>query len=262
MNVFRVFRMAFLIGKQDFLSFWGWKAWVFGWMFRTITSALAIVLIGRLLGSEEKLYFLLIGNAVVVGSFGTFFAVMAATWSRFDGTYPLLVVAPTSMAPSIVGRTSVWLLHGIATSLSAFCIFIALFGLPVRSPVLMALPLLIALTCVSSYAFSLFLGALVTRMPSIRSIVGNSIGSLIIAFCGASVPVSFWPAPLRSLISLLPVTHGLEAIRILFDTASIPLVLHEAAAELAIAAAWFGVSLLIIDHMANAGRADGTIELE
>ena len=111
---------------------------------------------------------------------------------------------------------------------------------------LLIVPLLV-LICASTYCLSLFLGSLVTRQPRIRNLVGSV--SLIVAraFCGVSVPLSFWPDSVQLIVQFLPVTHGLQAIRLVLDEAAVGL-------------GWLVVAIITMDRMANAGRADGSIE--
>ena len=76
------------------------------------------------------------------------------------------------------------------------------------------------------------------------------------------MPVSFWPGWLRVACHLLPVTHGPEAIRlVLGEGGSGKAILREVGLEVLVGFGWLGLSLLIVDRFAEAGRADGTIEL-
>ena len=80
------------------------------------------------------------------------------------------------------------------------------------------------------------------------------------AFCGVSVPLSFWPDSVQLIVQFLPVTHGLQAIRLVLDGASAGAVLEQAALEAAVGLGWLVVAIITMDRMANAGRADGSIE--
>jgi ABC-2 type transport system permease protein len=82
MSWLRVFRAGLLVGWYDFLVFWSWKTWLSAWMLRIVTNATAWVLMGHLLGSEEKLRYLLIGNAVAAGPLAAALAIAASTWER------------------------------------------------------------------------------------------------------------------------------------------------------------------------------------
>jgi ABC-2 type transport system permease protein len=74
-----------------------------------------------------------------------------------------------------------------------------------------------------------------------------------------NVPTSFWPAPVHWLAQVLPLTHGLEAVRNLLDGGSPGSVLLPACLEIACAALWAGLTLLLFEYVAAAGRRDGSL---
>jgi ABC-2 type transport system permease protein len=259
MNYLRIYRYGLLVGLQDFAIFWNWKTWVGGWMFRVFCSAVTWVLLGKVLGSQETLYFLVIGNAVFQGA-GAPGTAAACTWDRYDGTYPLLVIAPTSLVPAMVGRTSIWLLNNIATSLAAFMILATVFSVPMPMPQTLFVPFAVAVVCGSVYGLTLFLGAFLIRAPQWRNIVHNVAMPLLMAFCGVTVPMTFWPPWIARLASFLPVTHGLGAIRLLLARGDPIRIAEGIALEVAVGLGWLCVSILVMDWLANLGRADGSIE--
>ncbi|MDB4975731.1 MAG: type transporter [Myxococcaceae bacterium] len=261
MSALRGFAAGLRVGWADFRDFWTLRSWLFGWMLRIGTNAFAWVLLGRLLGSQEKQSYLLVGNAVAAGAAAALWASNAVTWARFDGVHPLMVAAPSSLLPPVLGRSSIWLLNGIATSLATFVVLALAFDFRPPAAAWLGLPPLVTLVCASSYAFGTFLGALVGRRIQLRNIVLDLGGTLYLALCGVSVPVSFWPAPVQLLAHLLPLTHGLDAIRGLLAGAPISRVLASASWELLIGLAWLCASMTVLDRFAEAGRADGSIEL-
>jgi len=110
MTALRTLRPAMHLGYVDFRRQWSPASWLGGWCVRVLAQTTFFALIGQLLGSPLKVEYLLVGNSIMVGCEAALLAVQATTWERFDGTYPLLVVAPASMLPSVVGRTSAWLI--------------------------------------------------------------------------------------------------------------------------------------------------------
>ena len=80
------------------------------------------------------------------------------------------------------------------------------------------------------------------------------------AFCGVSVLIAFWPEYVQFVVKLLPITHGLQAIRLALDEASVWVILQAAAMEAAVGVGWIVLAVLAMDRMANAGRKDGSIE--
>ena len=260
MTALRTFRFGFFVGVRDFTSYWGWKSWFGGWMVQMIAQAVFFSLLARLFESPDQERFLLIGYAVAVGAANVAWTIQSTAWDRWMGTYPLLVIAPSSLAPAVMGRTSIWLPAGVATTLLTLSFMAIVFDLALPWPAAIAVVPLVVLTSLSTYCFSLFLGALVIRIPGARNFIHSVITIGARAFCGVSVPVSFWPEGVQIVVQVLPITHGLQAIRLLFDEAPATQVLISASLELAVALGWITLALIAMDRMANAGRADGSIE--
>jgi ABC-2 type transport system permease protein len=259
-NALRIFRYGFLIGRKDFVVFWNWKTWLGGWMLRIFCNAATWVLLGKAMGSQESLRFLLIGSAVFQGTAAAGWTVAASTWDRMDGTYPLLVIAPTSLAPIMIGRTSIWFLNGVATSLITFAILIAAFGLPLPMPGALLAPLAVVLICATSYCFFLFLGSLTLRVVRLRNIIYGIATTLMMTMCGVTVPRDFWPPWVRMIANVLPVTHGLQSVRLLLSRGDGREILQGLIVELLIGVFWLGLAIWVMDRLADAGRADGSIE--
>ncbi len=260
MNTLRLFRYSLLVGTREFTYLWDWKTWTGGWVIQMLASAALFSLFARLFNSPEHEQYLLVGNAVVVGAIGVGWAIPMATSDRWAGTYPLLVVAPASLVPAIIGRTSIWLPSGVATSLLTFLILGSLFDLALSWPNALFLVPLVALTCASTYCFSLFLGSAVIRIPQLPTLFLVTMTMVLRAFCGVSVPITFWPGYVQFVVKLLPLTHGLHAIRLVLDQAPAGAILQAAALEAAVGLGWIALAVLAMDLMANAGRKDGSIE--
>lgn len=260
MNSIRTFRFGLFVGVRDFTSFWGWKSWFGGWMVQMIAQAVFFSLLARLFESPDQERFLLIGNAVAVGAANVAWTIQSTSWDRWMGSYPLLVIAPSSLAPAVMGRTSIWLPAGMATTLLTLLVMAVVFDLELPWPAAIAVVPLVLLTLLSTYCFSLFLGALAIRIPRARNFIHSVITIGTRAFCGVSVPVAFWPEGVQIAVQFLPITHGLQAIRLLLDEAPAGQVLASASLELVVVLGWITLAVVAMDRMANAGRADGSIE--
>jgi ABC-2 type transport system permease protein len=112
----------------------------------------------------------------------------------------------------------------------------------------------------STYALGTFLGGLVLRAMSTRNLVANITTGTMLAVCGVNVPVEYFPDPVSWFAHLLPVTHGLEAIRDLLAGAGPSEILPNVGLELLVGAGWFGLALLTFNRLAENGRRDGSIE--
>lgn len=261
MSALRTYRQGLIVGVRDFRDFWTLRSWLFGWMLRILTNAFAWVLLGRVVGSEARVHYLLVGNALAAGTSAALWASNATTWSRYDGSHPLLVVAPSGLLAAVMGRTSIWLFNGAATSLASFLVLLATFGYWPGTWAAVCLPFVIALVCTSTYCFALFMGALLNNRSRWRNMALDVAGMVMMAICGVSVPVTFWPPLVQAIARTLPLTHGLAAVRLLFESGDPSEIVRLLALELAIGAAWLAVGLLTITRLFNGGRADGSIEL-
>ena len=261
MSHLRVFRYGMLVGVRDFTWYYSWRTWFGGWMVQIVAQAVFFSLFARLFDSPEQERFMLIGNAVAVGALTASWTIGQAGRDRGDGTYPLLVIAPSSLVPAVMGRTSIWLAAGVATTLGTFLVLGALFDLALPWPDTLLIVPLVALTCASTYCLSLFLGALVSaRLPRGSNLVMGILTTVGRAFCGVSVPVAFWPDAVQILVQLVPITHGLQAIRLVLDEASVGSILEAAGLGTLVGLGWVVIAALVMDRMANSGRADGSIE--
>lgn len=259
-DTWRVFRYAALTGFQDFRSEYSVVSWISEWLVRIVFQMIFFALIGRLVGSEEQVRFLVIGNGVMLASMTVMFVVQSTTWERFTGTLPLLIAAPASPLVVFAGRSVEWIPDAIATSLAGLFIVAPLFGVDVPvTRVLLILPLLLLIT-LTTYAFGLFLGSLVLRAMMARNLVANLGYSALMALAGVNVPVTFFPEPLQLVASLLPLTHGLAAVRAVLDGATLTAVGSNVMVEAIVGCGWLALALASFRWLAEGGRKDGTIE--
>ena len=260
MNTLRLFRYGLFVGVRDFTGNWNWKTWFGGWITQVVAMTFFFSFIARLFDSPEHERFLLIGNAVFSGIMLVSWTVLSTNWDRRSGTYPLLVIAPSSMVPAIMGRTSIWFLGGAATALSVLFILGTLFDLVLPWPETLFIVPLVLLTCASAYCQALLLGCLIMGVPRSGGLVLSLWNAGVRAFCGVFVPITFWPDALQTIIQLVPITHGLQAIRLLLDESSATAILRESALEVGVGLVWMVIAIFTMDRMANAGRKSGSIE--
>jgi ABC-2 type transport system permease protein len=261
MNRLSIARHAFKVGWHEFRGNYGWPSWLFGSFLGSVSQVVFFAMLGNLLDSRERVEFLLIGSAVIAGCTRANVVIAVSTWDRWDGTYPLLVISPSSLLPAIIGRTTIWMLDGVAQALLSLLMASLIFGLHLPLPEsLLLIPLVLAVTA-SSYCIGITIGSVVTRAPRTRNIVHRFETLGLTLFCGAVVPTSFWPASIQLMANVLPVTHGLKAIHTLLDGGPGEDIAVGMALEVLVGFGWLLTGALVIDRMANSGRRDGSIEL-
>ena len=255
----RVLRYAALSGFQDFGSTWTIWTWAFGLFLRMMTQVAFFASIGRLLGSDEQVEYLFVGNAVAAAAVGCLTAATSTTWERGAGTLPLLVASPTSPLLVLMGRSTFFIANGLAFSVGALLLLPPMFDVSIPWARMPAVVAIVALTAVTTYFASTFLGGLVLNATSARRTVPQVARMVFLTFCGVSVPRAVFPVPVRRLAGFLPVTHGLDAIRGLLDQAPAATVLGDIALEALVGAGWLALALLTFKRLADAGRRDGSI---
>ena len=255
----RVLSYSAANGFLGFASIYTWRSWTFGLLGRMITQVAFFASIGTLLGSTQQVKYLLVGNAVMVAANGALTVVQTTSRERNSGTLILLVASPSSPVLAIMGGTSWFIANGLITSVGSLLIVAPMFGVAVpwaRLPELLALMILVT---VSMYMAGTFIGGVVMRFPSIQRSTFNVARLTVMALCGVSIPRSFYPDAIRRISDLLPLTHGLDAIREVFGDGRAGYVLGHAALEAAVGAGWLVLALTTFSRMADAGRRNGSI---
>ncbi|WP_035803605.1 ABC transporter permease [Kitasatospora mediocidica] len=244
----------------DFAATYTWRSWTFGWVGRMLSQVVFFTLAGRVLGAPDQARSRFIGNAVMTCVVEAMMVVASSVWERRAGTLPLLVASPADLAPVFFGRSLQWIASGVATSSIALLALGPLFGIDWTAVQIPAVVLLQLLTAVGSYCFGLVLGVLVLNAPQLRNIASNVAYLAMMSFCGIQVPVDYWPAPIRLLAAVLPVTYGVRAMTALSAGGPAGAVWRPAAAVLLLGAGWLAAAFVAFRVFAERGRRDGSLE--
>lgn len=236
--------------------------WTVGWLGRIIMQVIFFALIGTLLGDREAVIYLFIGQAVMATVTECFMAIPSTTWERRTGTLALLIAAPGPLWPVFVGRSLQWLPSGVATGSIVLLAVGPFFGVTWSlGAALLVVPVLVVVA-VSMYAVALTLAAVVLRGPRWRNVVSNVSVLVAMLLSGATVPVTIWPGWLQALAQALPVTHALEAVRLLEADGVVSEVWPLLALAVGLGAGWFVIAGLAFTLFGEAGRRAGTIDFE
>jgi ABC-2 type transport system permease protein len=258
-STLRIIRYAFLSGAQDYGSIYTWKTWLGGWFLRVLAQVTFFALLGRLLNSAEQTWFLLVGNAVMLAAMEGVWALNMVAWERNAGTLPLLVASPTNPVVVLASRGTYLIGDGVVSALGALFIIGPIFGLPLPWPrILLVLPLTV-LVGASAYCFGTFLGGILLGFRWLNNLVANVGLVTVMTLCGVNVPLAAYPAPVARVAELLPLTHGLIAIRHVL-AGRLAAAAAQALAEAAVGAGWLLGCMLTFGWFVARGRRDGSID--
>lgn len=236
--------------------------WTVGWLGRIIMQVIFFALIGTLLGSREAVVYLFIGQAVMATVTECFMAIPSTTWERRAGTLALLIAAPGPLWPVFVGRSLQWLPSGVATGTIVLLAVGPFFGVTWSPWAALLLVPALAVVAASMYAVALALSAVVLRGPRWRNVVSNVSSLVVMLLSGATVPVTMWPSWLQAVGQVLPVTHALEAIRLLQEQGVVGAAWPLLGLALLLGLGWFVLAAAAFTLFGKAGRRAGTIDFD
>lgn len=257
-TVLRVMGQSMALGIAEFRTLYTIRSWLAGWLTRMLAQVAFFGTLGLLLHSSAAVQYLLIGNAVLLVCFEAIIVVMSMAGERFQGTLVPLLSAANHPAAVLLGRGLNWVMSGMITSFATLAILPPVFGVPVSVPRLIGCIPILAVIGVSGYLYGSFLGGLVLRFPQMDWLVLNVGYVLVMTFAGVNVPVSYWPAGIRAVANVLPVTHGLQAIRTLIAGGEARMVVTAVAQELLVAAGWAVMAMASYGAFARNARRNGT----
>ena len=255
-----VMHHAFRAGMADYRAIFTWKSWLAGWMVRVIAQVAFFALIGERLGDDQKTFYLLVGNSILVAALTGVFSLNMTTAERWAGTLPLLVASPSSPVIVFSARGSYLAVDGMLSALAALFIAGPIFGMDLPWPAVLAVVPLTGVVALASYCFGTFLAGIVFRFRSINSLVVLTTHVSLMAACGVNVPLDYYPQALEWFSRVLPVTNGLLAVRGVFDGAAPGTILLDAAFEGAVAVGWMTIALATFNQLASRGRRDGSLD--
>lgn len=259
-STLNVMHQACRAGLADFRAMWTWKSWLAGWLVRVVAQVSFFALLGERIGDEQKTFYLLVGNAILIAAITGVFSLNMTSAERWAGTLPLLVASPSSPLVVFSARGSYLAFDGALSALAALFIAGGIFGMDFPWPAVLAVVPLTGVVSLASYCFGTFLAGIVFRFRNINSFVVLTTHVSLMAACGVNVPLSYYPEALEWLSRGLPVTNGLLAIRGVLDGADAGTILGTAALELAVAAGWMTLGLLSFNQLASRGRKDGSLD--
>jgi ABC-2 type transport system permease protein len=255
-----VMRHAFFAGLADYRAIFTWRSWLAGWYVRVLFQVGFFALIGERLGDDEKTYYLLVGNAMLIAGQLGIFSLNMTSAERWAGTLPLLVASPSSPILVFSARGAYLAVDGALSALAALFVAGPIFGMDLPWPRVLAVVPVTFVIALASYGFGTFLAGIVFRFRSINSLVVVTTYVALMAACGVNVPLSYYPEPMELLSRFLPLTNGLLAIRGVFDGAPAGEIVGNTALEAAVGLAWMIAALTTFNRLASQGRRDGSLD--
>lgn len=197
---------------QDYRALFTWRSWAGGWLVRLVCQVLFFATLGQLLGSPQAQGYIAFGNAAALGPLGALGVVSSTVGERRSGTLQFLLITRADPFLVLASRGLYWVADGVLTSSIALTLVPLVLPVPMAwaaLPAVLAVNLAATLSC---YCFALSLAGISLRRPELRMYLTAGTTITLMLFAGISTPVP-QDGFAGALATVLPVAHGLEAMR-------------------------------------------------
>ncbi len=235
------------------------------YMASKIVSPLAqiffFVYLGAYATNSNNPTFYVVGNALQIAAVsGIFGMTMSIGGDRNNGTLGYILGTPANRLVVFMGRALMNILDGALGVVIAFFWGVTLMGLDLSHTSVPALALTILITTISTCGLGLLLGCLSLITVNVM-FVNNFVYFLLLIFSGANVQLSRMPAWVQATSSVLPLTRGIAAARLLVQGASLAEVLPLLLGELAIGVMYSLLGYLLFAVFEVEAKRRGTLEV-
>jgi len=259
----RTWLRVFFVGGA--ISFRALFAWIRPWVYiptlcvGPTTQVLFFAFLGRTAHLQSDAWFV-VGNAVQSASlaalFGMGFAIDGERWMQ---TLSAVLATPANRAALFLGRALPVLLNAAVSAATGFiggAIFLG-FRPPLSS--LPGLTFLVVLGAFACTGLGMLTAAVGLRMRDVP-IIANLTMAVLLIFCGVNVPLDKLPQWMHVTAEGLPLTHAIEAARLVADGASLSSVSTSILVEATLGLGYLAAGFVLLRVFEEQGRRTGSLE--
>ncbi len=228
---------------------------------RILLQSIFFVLLAKAAGGVQLARFALVGNAIQIAVFGVMLSMeQVVELEKWADTFQFLIASPAHWLPMMLGKSMSQYGDAFLSTTISFAVLIPVFNVQISLVNLLRSIPVILITIISAAALGWLIGAI--SLP-IRwgFMICNSLAYLMIIPCGINFPLRALPPFIQTIGYLLPVTHGLLAVRALIDGAAYSSVFLLAAKEILIAAIYGALAWITFGYRMRVTRQKGTFEI-
>ncbi len=219
---YRVFIGAFFFGRKGLIIWDSWEMWVMQIFITPIAQMGFFAFLSVYLKYPLSVtQFIVVGNALQSMSFSAVFAVANITsQDKWQGTLPSTMVTPANRVALFIGRA--WFQVLLSSLIAGAGLLYAgtVFGVSFAQADFLGVAVVVFLTSIAMTTFGLLISAVGLYMRT-ALIVANIFLFVTMLLCGIDFAVSQLPIWLQPLSWAIPLTYGVEAVRLAIAGASI-----------------------------------------
>jgi ABC-2 type transport system permease protein len=228
---------------------------------RILLQSLFFVFLAKAAGGDSLARFALIGNAIQMAVFMVMLSMEVVIESeKWNDTFLYMIAAPSSWLPSMLGKSMAYYGDALMAVTVSFAVLTPLLHIQiVLLNLLKAVPAILIIL-VSATTLGWCFGAFSLPIRYGFNLC-NIFAYAMMIFCGINVPTSSLPPIIRLIGNLLPVTHGLQAVRAIVDGASYASVLPSIGSEILIATIYGIIAWAMFGYRLRVTRQRGSFGL-
>jgi ABC-2 type transport system permease protein len=216
--------------------------------------------LGRSDGAAGAAAFFIVGNAVQVSAMsGIYAGTMSIANERQFGTLAPLLATPAGRVCLFTGRALPVIANGMAVSAFGFAVGVLVLHLHLAASSLPALVVVVLVTVFSCTSLGLLAGSFGLRARDVF-FLSNLIYFLMLLFCGVNIPLSALPGWMAAIGRRLPLTHGIEAARLVVAGHSLGSVAGLVATEALTGVCYMTAAFALFRLLEAEGRRRGSLE--
>jgi ABC-2 type transport system permease protein len=205
--------------------------------------------------------FYIVGNALQIAAVsGIYGMTMSIGGDRDSGTLGYILGTPANRLVVFMGRAFMNILDGMLGVIIAFFWGVVLMGLDLSNTSIPALALTIMITTISTCGLGLLMGCLSLITVNVM-FVNNFVYFLLLIFSGANIRLEQVSAWVQATSSVLPLTRGISAARLLVQGVSFTEVTPLLLGELGVGLVYALLGYLLFAVFEVEAKKRGTLEV-
>ena len=259
MTSLRIFFVGGLISFRALFGFMRPSVYVLTSLVSPIFQILLFVYIGRVAELEGDEFYV-VGNAIHYASVPCLFGItFTIAGERFQNTLGYVLVTPAPRLPLFLGRSIPVIVNGAVVAAFSLAFSAILLGLDIPSSAWPAIALAVLVSAVSCTGLGLVCAGIGLRVRE-TPVLLNIVFGLLLIFTGANLPADAMPGWMEAVSRAIPLTHGIEATRLLADGASLGSVADLLGAEALIGGIYGVIGFLTLRYMELSSFRHATLE--
>jgi ABC-2 type transport system permease protein len=255
-------RIFFIGGLMSYRAMFNWLSpWILvpSLIVSPICQILLFAYIGRSagVGNDE---FYVIGNALNYAAIPCLFAMGATIGGEREGhTLGIVLATPARRIPLFLGRALPVIANGWGVSMVGVLAGVLLLDVHIPGGAWPAILLAVVVTSASCTGLGLAMGAVALRVRE-SAVLGNVVFCVLLVFCGVNVALDDLPGWMATVGTWLPLSHGIEAARLLADGSGLGAVDGLLLREIGVGAIYTVIGLALLRFFEDESRRRASLD--